>query len=73
MMYFGDKLRELRLERKMTQEELARKLGVVKVTVSGYETSQTYPSIEVLIKLCGIFNVSSDYMLGRSETYIPDC
>lgn len=68
MIYFGDKLRELRTERNMTQEELANRLGIVKATVSGYETSQTYPSIEVLIKLCDIFDVTSDYLLGRSES-----
>jgi len=68
MVYFGDKLRELRTERNMTQEELANKLDIVKATVSGYETSQTYPSVEVLIKLCDIFDVSADYLLGRSES-----
>lgn len=70
MMYFGDKLKELRTERNMTQEDLAKRLDIVKATVSGYETSQTYPSIEVLLKLCDIFDVTSDYLLGRSESRV---
>lgn len=67
MIYFGEKLRSLRLEHKMTQQELADRLDLVKGSISAYEQSKKYPSIEVLIKICKVFNVSADYLLGLSE------
>ncbi len=67
MQYFGEKLRALRLEKHMTQEQLAQKLELVKGTVSAYEQGKKYPSIEVLVKLCTIFGISSDYLLGLSD------
>lgn len=68
MLYFGIKLRKLRKEREMTQQQLADKLDVTKATVSAYETDEKYPSIEVLIKIAKTFEVSTDYLLGLSET-----
>lgn len=67
MLYFGDKLRALRLEHGLTQQELADKIELVKGSISAYEQSRKYPSVEVLIKLCQIFNVSADYLLGLSD------
>ena len=68
MQYFGEKLRELRLENGLTQQQLANKIGLVKGSISAYEQSTKYPSIEVLIKLCTFFNVSADYLLGLSDS-----
>ncbi len=67
MLYFGRKLRKLRKDNNLTQKQLADKLEITKATVSAYETNAKYPSIEVLIKISNIFNVSSDYLLGLSE------
>lgn len=67
MLYFGRKLRKLRKDNNLTQKQLADKLEITKATVSAYETNAKYPSIEVLIKISNIFNVSSDYLLGFSE------
>lgn len=67
MLYFGKKLRKLRKDNNLTQKQLADKLEITKATVSAYETNAKYPSIEVLIKISNIFNVSSDYLLGLSE------
>lgn len=67
MLYFGRKLRKLRKDNYLTQKQLADKLEITKATVSAYETNAKYPSIEVLIKISNIFNVSSDYLLGLSE------
>lgn len=64
MQYFGVKLRRLRESKQMTQAQLAEKLGLVKATVSAYEQSRTYPSIDILIKICSIFHVSADDLLG---------
>ena len=67
MEYFGDKLRALRMGKKLTQNDLAARLGIVGASVSSYEKSKQYPSVEVLIQLCQIFDVSADYLLGLSD------
>lgn len=67
MIFLGEKLKELRLERKMTQEQLASRLGLVKGSISAYEQGTKYPSLEVLANLCRTLNVSADYLLGLSD------
>ena len=67
MMYFGNRLKALRLAKNLTQQQLAYKIGLVKGSISAYEQSAKYPSIEILIKLCNLFNVSADYLLGLSD------
>ena len=67
MEYFGDKLRALRMEKKLTQNDLAARLGIVGASVSSYEKNKQYPSVEVLIQLCKTFDVSADYLLGLSD------
>lgn len=64
MLNFGNRLRVLRTGKGWTQEELASRLRLTKSVVSAYETSLRYPSYDILIRICSIFNVSSDYMLG---------
>jgi transcriptional regulator with XRE-family HTH domain len=51
----------------MTQSELAQKIGITTSSVGMYETGVRHPSYEVLYKLSEIFNVSIDYLLGKSE------
>lgn len=67
MQYFGEKVRALRLEKGLTQTQLADKIGLVKGSISAYEQGKKYPSVEVLIKLCSVFDVSSDYLIGLSD------
>jgi transcriptional regulator with XRE-family HTH domain len=67
MIYFGEKLRTLRLKNSLTQQQLADKVELVKGSISAYEQSTKYPSLEVLIKLCNLFHVSADYLLGLSD------
>lgn len=65
------KLRELRTKKKLTQKELSEKLGLSKNAVCEYEKGRAEPSIETLIKLSRIFEVSLDYLVGledKSET-----
>lgn len=64
---FGDRLKELREEKEMTQEELGKLLNVSRQTISGYEAGAIEPSISNLIKLADIFNISLDYLLGRTK------
>ncbi len=68
MQYFGEKIRALRLEKGLTQAQLADMIGVVKGSISAYEQGKKHPSVEVLIKLCSVFDVSSDYLIGLSDT-----
>ena len=69
-MDFGKRLKELRLQSGMTQQQLAEKLGLTKSVVSFYELRERTPSPEILVKLSTIFHVSTDYLLGidKSET-----
>ena len=64
MVNMGDKLKTLRLERKLTQKQLADRIGLAVSAVSSYESGVRYPSYDVLIKLARIFHVSTDYLLG---------
>lgn len=61
------RIRELRLEFGMTQEELGKRIGQTKSNISKYERGTLQPSIETLNQLSDIFNVSIDYLVGRSN------
>ena len=63
----GKRLKELRLERGVTQSELSNYLGLTPKMVSFYELEQRFPPQDIIIKLADYFNVSTDYLLGRSE------
>lgn len=62
------KIYELRLSFGWTQVQLAQKLGVTKQTVSNWENDNIQPSIDMLVKLSNVFNVSTDYLLGLTPT-----
>lgn len=64
---FCKKLKQLRKEQSMTQEHLADLLNVSRTTVVRYEKGECEPDIATLIKLADIFNISLDYLLGRTE------
>lgn len=60
----GKRIYELRLSFGWTQVQLAQKLNITKQTVSNWENDNIQPSVDMLIKLAKIFNVSTDYLLG---------
>lgn len=62
-----NRIKILREELKMTQQELADKLGGAKSSVAMYENEERKPSLEILIKLSEIFNCSIDYILGKTD------
>ena len=64
----GNRIKELRQGRNLTQSVLAKRLGVTKSVISGYENSTTYPSYDVLLSMTDIFNVTTDYLLGKERT-----
>lgn len=65
--YFGERLKSLRNEKGISQKVLADELGISKGAVSFYETCQNTPDIEILDAVSKYFNVSYDYLLGRTE------
>lgn len=71
MADFGEMLAELRQDTNLTQKELADKLFVSKGTISNYENGIHYPDIEKLISLAELFDVTTDYLLGRSHSALP--
>ena len=64
-MILGYRLRELRKENRMSQEDLGKLLGVTKVSISGYENGNRVPSLDVLNQILDVFGVSADYLMGR--------
>lgn len=68
MIYFGMKLKALREMRELSQDDLAAVIGINRSTISQYESSGTYPSVEKLILLARYFGVSSDYLLGLTDS-----
>jgi len=64
---FAQRVRELRLEKGWTQEELAEKLGLKKQTISGIENKNHTTKLETVIKLAKFFGVSVDYLLGLTD------
>ena len=65
---FGEKLRDLRKQKGLTQAQLASLIGVKNSVISFYELSERVPSPEVIIKLAAALHVSSDYLLGIEKS-----
>lgn len=63
----GDKLKSLRIEKKLTQKQVADRIGLAISAVSSYESGSRYPSYDVLVKLARMFHVSTDYLLGMTD------
>lgn len=69
---FSKRLKELRLEQKITQKELASELGVSMGSIGFYENQERTPDIEFLMKASDYFGVSTEYLLGRTDHRTPD-
>jgi len=63
-MGFGTKIKELRLERKISQNVLAKILQVDQTTISTWEKEIRQPDFDMLKKLCVLFEISADYLIG---------
>ena len=64
---FGEKLKRLRLEKHLTQEELAEKVWVTRTAISKWETNRGYPSIDSLKQLANLFDISIDELIGDED------
>lgn len=64
---FGDRLKELRKSKNITQTDIAKMYGVTDATVSAWEVGKAQPSYDVLTNLAQYFNVTTDYLLGFNQ------
>ena len=67
MADYSERIKTLRIKHNYSQQRLADLLNVNKQTVSQYERGVRFPSKENLEALCDVFNVSSDYLIGRDD------
>ena len=63
----GNRINELRTSFGWNQVELAKRLSVSKQTISNWENDNIQPSVEMLIRLAKLFNVSLDYLVGLDD------
>ncbi|MDR3348848.1 MAG: helix-turn-helix domain-containing protein [Acidaminococcales bacterium] len=71
---FAERLKTLRIKNQLTLEQLGIDFGSSKGTFANLESMKRKPSFEVLIALANYFNVSLDYLVGRSdEPFTPAC
>ena len=66
-MNIGQKIKELRQENNLTQEELAEQLGVSPQAISRWENSATYPDITLLPIIANMFDVTIDYLFDMDS------
>lgn len=71
-MDFKNRLVKLRKELNLTQEELAKKIGYTRTAISAWEIGRNEPSYDDVIKIADFFNVSIDYLLGKSDIKNPE-
>ena len=62
---FAERVKAEKEKHNLTTTQLAEKLGINKSRISMWETNGTIPRQDMLLKLCTLFNVSSDYLLGN--------
>lgn len=62
-------LKELRLQNKMSQQKLSSHLGVARSTIAMWESGASQPDHATVIKIADLFNVTTDYLLGREGPY----
>ena len=63
----GARIKELRKEFGLSQVELAARMEVTKQTISNWEIENIQPSIDMLVDLANVFNVTTDYLLGLDD------
>lgn len=66
-MTYGNRIAELREKQGWTQEELASTVGITRAALSHYEKNRRKPDFETLTLLADRFNVSIDYLIGRTK------
>lgn len=71
-MLIGKRIKSLRKEKGLTQEELGKIINVTKVSICCYENETRIPTLETLLALCEFFNVDINYFLGNDSYLVTD-
>lgn len=66
-MAFGERLKEIRTESKISQKKVASDLGVSTTSISQYESNSRFPNEETIKRLCLYYKISSDYLFGLTD------
>lgn len=66
-----DRLKQLRIEKGKTQKEMAKDLGTTDVSIGRYEAGTREPKTDILNALADYFDVTTDYLLGRTDEKQP--
>lgn len=66
----GEKIISERKKCKLSQEDLAEKLGITRQTISNWELNETSPDLKQASKLCDIFNISLDELIGKENAIL---
>lgn len=72
MVLFSKRLKKLRLDANLTQEQLGEKINVTKACISSYESGNRMASIETLIDIANLFKVDLDYLIGTDNYVVSD-
>lgn len=67
MNKFGERLKELRLEKNLSQDKLAKAVGLTHTAIGLWEQGKRIPNLDAVISLAKFFNVSLDYLAGLED------
>ncbi len=70
-MNYAERIRDLREDRDLTQQQIAEMLNTSQTVYSRYERNERQLPIDMLIELCKFYNTSADYILGFTNTKLP--
>ena len=68
MGVFSKRLRQARMTRNITQEQLAEMADIARTMVGRYETTDQLPALDTLVRIADALGTSTDYLLGRTDT-----
>lgn len=71
-MILGKRIKEARIKKNLSQEELGKLLGVTKVSICGYEKGTRTPTMENFLDLIKILELEPDYVLGRDKLVVSE-
>lgn len=69
-MTFGENVAIARKKKKLSQSELAKRVGTIAVTIGRYERGEIKPSIDIATKIADVLDVSLDYLVGNTDTVL---
>ncbi len=69
---FNERLKDLRIARRLNQSDVGKALGVTKQSVSNWENDNILPSMDLIIKLAKLFNCTVDYLVCMTDKHLID-